>query len=49
MSGKRSRDIERRLDALAWLILGLICGFLVITSALFRKGVLSAKDLVADA
>jgi hypothetical protein len=47
--GKRFRNVERRLDAQGWLLLATMCAVLVIGNALFRKGVLSPKDLLADA
>jgi len=43
------RELERRLDAQGWVLLITALALLVIGSALFRKGVLTPKDLLADA
>jgi hypothetical protein len=43
------RELERRLNAQGWVLIALICSVTVIGAALFRKGVLTPKDLLADA
>jgi len=47
--GKRFSDVERRLDFQGVVLVLTAVAVLAIGAALLRKGILSPRDLVADA